>query len=119
VVVYTKPINPPHHPITTRLVHKVRGAAASAQCEVPPTAAECARLDGMSLEELRAEFKAASENFSRGSSAFRGVSWHKRENKWRATFKNLASGKQGETMHDTEEEAARAYDARARLTFGR
>ncbi|KAK9821332.1 hypothetical protein WJX81_006277 [Elliptochloris bilobata] len=72
----------------------------------PLTANERAELQGLSLEQLLAPWKAP---FSRGSSAFRGVGWHKRVGKWTAQIrrngKNMALG-----AFKTEIEAAQAYD---------
>jgi hypothetical protein len=101
------------------MVHKVRGAAAAAACQLPPTPEEAAHLDAISLEQLLAEFRAAGEKFSQGkSSAFRGVSWGKDIGKWRMKIRNSATGKRESAAFDTEEAAARAYDARARQLHG-
>jgi hypothetical protein len=110
------PASPRH---TRRLVHKIKGAAAAAACEVPPTPAEAAWLDGLTLDALLAEFRASGEKFSRGaSSAFRGVSWHKNTQKWQMLICDPAMSKREFSAHDTEEAAARAYDARARVLHG-
>lgn len=105
------------HAPPSRIVYKVKGAAAAAARDIPPTPAEAARLDGLTLEQLLAEFRAAAEVFSRGGSAFRGVSWHKATQKWRSRVQ--ATGNIECTYHDTEEEAARAYDEKARRIYGR
>jgi hypothetical protein len=74
----------------------------------------------MSLDQLLAEFRASSEKFSTGgSSSFRGVSWNKAGAKWVSSVKNKTTGKREQTHHATEEEAARAYDARARRIHGK
>lgn len=74
----------------------------------------------MTLDGLLAEFRSSGEKFSKGrSSAYRGVSWNKNGQKWRMQISNLSNGKREQTFHDTEEGAARAYDARARAIHGR
>lgn len=116
------PTDAPHAfpPRAPRLVHKIRGPAASADCELPPTPAEAARLDAMSLDELLAEWRAATEVHSRGAaSAYRGVSWDSHGRKWRMHISNPLTGKVERKRLDTEEAAARAYDARARVLHGR
>ena len=54
---------------------------------------------------------------SNSTSAYKGVSWHIRDNKWRASIKkdyvNIHLGN-----YTTEEEAARAYNRRALELFG-
>lgn len=65
-------------------------------------------LADISEDQLRALFKAASFIFSRGSSAYRGVSWRKDKDKWEVKHKGISLG-----HYDSEEEAARAYDRAA------
>ena len=100
-----------------RLVYCTKGPAAAAACAIPPTPADVARLEATTLEGLLAEFRAKAA-FSRGSSAFRGVSWAKEKYKWRMQIHNPAIGRQEQSYHDSEVEAARAYDARARVLRG-
>ena len=96
----------------------MKGPAAAAACDIPPTPADVARLEATTLEGLLAEFRAKAAVFSRGVSAFRGVDWKKNINKWRARIQNSATGCSEQSYHDTEVEAARAYDARARVLHG-
>ena len=71
--------------------------------------AEKAELDAMSEEQLKKSFKAAGQVFSRGSSAYRGVDWHKGGLKWRATIRN-GGVKKSLGCFESEKEAAHAYD---------
>jgi hypothetical protein len=53
----------------------------------------------------------------RNTSGFKGVSWHKHTRKWRAYI--MISGKQLHLgLHEFPEQAARAYDCKARELFG-
>ena len=81
--------------------------------------AEKAQVSALSVEELRASFKAASFVFSRGSSAYRGVSWDKNKLKWQAAaWLPGGNGKVSLGYYKSEEAAARAYD-KAVLAKGR
>jgi hypothetical protein len=55
--------------------------------------------------------KGQTQANKRGSSMFKGVYWDSRQNKWRA--RNMVNGKTVQSLHESEEEAARAYDERA------
>jgi hypothetical protein len=64
-------------------------------------------------------FPAEGESWSRKSSQYRGVTWYKNDNKWKANIKY--DGKQyrlGSFEDEEEEEAARAYDKAARVHKG-
>ena len=71
--------------------------------------AEKAELDAMSEEQLKASFKAAGQVFSLGSSAYRGVSWWKQKQKWKASI-TIDGIQKYLGCSDSEEEAAHAYD---------
>lgn len=81
-------------------------------------------FNGDGLDNRRANLRPATraENMHnmatyRGSSRFKGVSWHRRQMRWRATI-----GRSGRHIHlghfADEAEAAHAYDAAARAAFG-
>jgi hypothetical protein len=70
-----------------------------------------AQLDGLSLEEVVAQIKATGGNaFSRGSSAYRGVSRSKGPEKCTVQF-TAEIGNWLQKTFDSELEAARQYDA--------
>jgi hypothetical protein len=83
------------------------------------TAEDKAALAGKTLEQVWQEIKATGgQAVSTGKSRFRGVSFHKHRAKWQVNIR--VSGK----LHMlgrwvNEEDAARAYDAAARLINGR
>jgi hypothetical protein len=81
------------------------------------TDAETLVLDAVTLEELVASFRAQDRSyagacFSSGASVFRGVSWEKGAQKWKASMtfkgKRISLGSFAD-----EVEAARAYDSAA------
>ena len=60
---------------------------------------------------------AMNQQKTRGTSRFKGVYWHKPSKKWRARI--CVNGEQKQLGHFMdEEEAARAYDEKAREIFG-
>ena len=82
------------------------------------TAAEKQQLEGVSLPQLLAAFKAESFEFSKGNSAYRGVCFVKRNRKYQAQIRH--AGKLNTLgRFNNEEDAARAYDAAAIAIHGR
>jgi hypothetical protein len=68
-------------------------------------------------KKAQLNFPAEGESGPRKSSKYRGVSWFKRENKWRAKIQY--DGKQHTLgRFNDEEEAARVYDRAARAQHG-
>jgi hypothetical protein len=80
---------------------------------------EKARLDGLTLDELLAEFRAEGQRggvFSSGKSQYRGISM--RYDRWQAKIK--MGGKTAFLgYYSSEEAAAAAYDAAAWSLHGR
>jgi hypothetical protein len=83
-------------------------------------------VNGNGLDNTRNNLRAAthkqnirnSAKAAGGTSRFKGVSWHKKSNKWQALI-----GVNGKVIHlghfDDEIEAAKKYDMAALLWFGR
>ena len=82
------------------------------------TADEKQQLEGVTLQQLLAAFKAESFKFSTGASAYRGVSRCKSAQSFRAQIK-ISSKVISLGRYVNEEEAAHAYDRAARKHFGR
>lgn len=81
-------------------------------------------INGNKLDNRRENLRVCTHaqnmvnwNNNRGESKFRGVSWDKTRNKWKAQIqcngKNRFIGR-----YSTEEEAAKAYNAEAEIVFG-
>ena len=74
-------------------------------------------LAGVGIDALVAGYRAATAVFSRGSSAYRGVGWHKVTGKWRTQVRFF--GRQNVVGYfEKEAEAAAAYDCAARRVQG-
>jgi hypothetical protein len=72
----------------------------------------------MTLQQLLDSFREAAAVFSRGGSAYRGVSWDKSKHIWQAFIQ--VNGKNNRVYTgDSELDAARAYDAAAFKLHGR
>ena len=89
------------------------------EMQIGLTAQERQQLEGSSLPDLVAAFRAASTTFSRGSSAYRGVSFRSRTGKYVARIQGLGSKPISLGYWDSEDDAARAYDAAALARHGR
>ena len=82
--------------------------------------------DGMDNRRLNLRLATHSENLSNQrkqknrSSKFKGVTWHKARAKWRAQIKckGLPNSDRHLGYFESEETAARAYDAAAKRLFG-
>eukprot|EP00884_Botryococcus_braunii_P009246 jgi/Botrbrau1/18322/Bobra.0179s0050.1 len=70
-----------------------------------------AELETMSLQELLEKYKKAKKE--RISSKYDGVSWHKRTKKWQAEI-TINGTRKYLGLHETEEDAAIAYEKEAR-----
>lgn len=88
-----------------------------------PPGVEVDHRNGNGLDNRRANLRLATRsrnNSNRklqgGTSPFKGVSWHKQAEKWRAQITDGKAYHLG--LFISEEDAARAYDAAARLRFG-
>lgn len=99
------------------ILHRVIAARMGFICEVD-------HIDGNSLNNQRSNLRPATrhQNLANmrkrvGTSRFKGVSWSKRDKKWRAQI-NAHKSKFHLGFSDIEEDAARAYDAKARELFG-
>jgi len=88
------------------------------EMQVGLTADEKQQLEGVTLQQLLAAFKSESFKFSRGSSAYRGVTFNKAAQKFLAQIK-VSSKSVFLGVHENEEEAARAYDRAAIKHHGR
>lgn len=88
------------------------------EMQIGLTADEEQQLEGVTLQQLLAAFKAESFKFSRGSSAYRGVNFCKSSQKFNAQIR-VSSKTVHLGRYVNEEEAARAYDRAAMKQFGR
>ena len=81
--------------------------------------------DGNGLNNQRSNLRSCSESQNQAnrrkrsgcSSTFKGVTWDKQQKRWRAQITQQYKHKTLGTF-SSEEEAARAYDAEARMVFG-
>lgn len=91
---------------------------------MPPAGMEVDHRDGNTLDNRRANLRIATRGQNAangralgGSSRFKGVSWDRSTGKWwvglSVNYRRITVGR-----FTDEEEAARAYDAAARLHFG-
>lgn len=81
-------------------------------------------IDGNKLNNTRANLRVVSHSqniqnafFSSNTSGYKGVTWHKRNQMWRAYIKQNKKQIHLGYFHD-KDDAARAYDVVARQLFG-
>lgn len=88
------------------------------EMQVGLTAEEKQQLEDFTLDQLLATFRAESFKVSSGSSAYRGVSFHKGRQKFQVRI-SIKSKQITLGYFETEAQAARAYDAAGILHLGR
>lgn len=96
-------------PLFSRVLYKLHRPDADTNGTLTPEVK--AQLDGLSLDEVVAQIKATGgQAFSSGKSAYRGVYWHKKKQKWIVQM-SRGNGQRLTKYLDSELEAARQYDA--------